>query len=272
MDKWLKRIWFVNGVLVLIVTLLFLSDRVQKYLQSGPRPVGPLVGESIKDARKDSLAIQDIVTTIPRRIGATAYTYVTLISKDLEKAINISAYLEAESAGKRGPSPMALVRVVPESEERNSLSGNGTINLAFISDDGSDIRLVTQQKACVVRADIPQPGDTLQKFILYRIVFHDTNGDGRLTDRDESGLYISDLNGLNLRPVTPDSIIVRELVKSFRRDKLVFRGQSRPHDPSIPQRDWREQVYTYDLRTGNLAELLPDERVLNLARKILWGK
>ncbi len=270
MDKWLKRIWLVNGVLVLVVTVFFLSDRIQNYLHSrASRSVGPLVGERVKEARKDSLAIQDIVTTIPRRIGATSYTYVALISKDLERAINISAYLEAESAGERGPS---LMQIVAESEERNSLYSAGTINLAFISDDGSDIRLLTQQKACVVRADIPQPGDTLQRFILYRIVFHDTNGDGRLTDRDESALYISDLSGQNLHRVAPDSIVVRELVKSFRRGKLVFRGQLRPQDSSIPQKDWPEQVYTYDLRTGSLTELLPNEKVLDLARKILWGQ
>jgi hypothetical protein len=269
MDKWLKRIWLVNGLLVLIVTVLFLSDRIQNYWASrASRPVGPLVGERLKEARKDSLAIQDIITTIPRRIGATSYTYVALISKDLERAINISAYMEAESAENRGP---ALMRIMTESEEQNSLYSAGTINLAFISDDGSDTRLLTQQKAYVVRADIPRPGDTLQKFILYRIVFHDTNGDGRLTDRDEARLYISDLSGHNLRPVTPDSIVVRELVKSFRRGKLIFRGQSRPHDPTIPQKDWREQVYTYDLGSGNLAELLPDEKVLDLARKILWA-
>jgi hypothetical protein len=268
MDKWLKRIWLVNGILIMAVATLSLSDRVQDLFRSrGYRPTGPLVGDRAKALRDDTLAIQDIITTMPCRIGQTSYTYVALVSKDLQHAIYIKDYLDAQSGPDRGA---MLTRPAIEEDERSSLHSPGTINLAFMSDDRSDMRLLTQRKACVAQADIPPPGDTLQKFILYRIVLDDTDGDGRLTNRDRSTLCISDLSGHNLKQVAPDSIIVRELVKSFRGGKLVFRGQIRPLNSSIVEDDWPEQIYTYDVRTGTLAELLPNEEVLNLARRILW--
>ncbi len=270
MDKWLKRIWFVNGILVLIAASFAISDRIQAFFPSRTyRPTGPIVGEQASALRKDSLAIQDIVTTIPRRIGLSSYSYVALISKDLQRTIDIRGFMEAQS----NVEPRFLqVRIVTEEEERSSIGSSGAINIAFVKDDGSDTRLLTMQKACIVQADIPPKGDTLQKYILYRIVFHDTDGDGRLTNRDQSALYISDLSGHNLRAVTPDSVVVRELVKSFRRGKLVFRGQVRPMESSRPVEDWPEQIYTYDVQTSRLAPLLPDENVLALARRILWTR
>lgn len=270
MDKWLKRIWLVNGILLLFALTVGISDRIQSYLHSrSARTTGPFVGQKLQDARSDSLALQDIMTTIPRRIGSTSYSFVALVSKDLERAINLRAYEQDQPA-----SEIRLLRYsdVTEAAERNSLYGPGTVNLAFLSDDGSDIRLLTQQRACITSADIPQAGDTVQQFILYRIVFKDTNGDGRLTDRDQTELYISDISGRNLRRVAPESLAVQELVKSFRQRKLIIRAQVRPGDPSVPRADWREQVCTYSWTTGAFTQLLPDKQVLDLARRILWGQ
>jgi hypothetical protein len=246
----------------MIASIFYISDRVQYYFQYNSRPnYGPIVGKRLNDAKKDSLITQDIYTSIPRRIGKTNYSYVEIISKDLEKAIRISAFSDDE----RGISEM---RAISESEERSWLSP-GVTNIAFVNDNGKDTRLLIDNKCSIIRADIPLYGDTLQKYIIYRIVFSDSDGDGRLTYHDESNLFISDLNGLKLRQICPDSISVSQLIKSFRRNKIIFRGLYKPKDISIPKNDWRDQIFTYDLQKDTLELLLPNKTVLDLARRLL---
>lgn len=261
MDKWLKRIWFLNGIIIMIASVLFISEHIRFPRQYQERPAGPIVGERLETVKKDSMVTQDIYTSIPRRIGKSSFSYVEIVSKDLVKAIRLSAFMDQSS----GPSEL---RAVSESEERSMLS-QGVINIAFIHDNGNDTRLLINKKCSIIRADIPEYGDTIQKYIIYRIVFDDSDGDGRLTYRDESRLWMSDLNGLNMRQICPDSISVRDLVKSFRRNKIIFRGQWKPKDITIPEHDWPEQVFAYDLQKGTLEQILPNKTVLDLARKLL---
>ncbi len=245
----------------MIASVMYISEHVRFSRQNDTRFDGPIVGKKLEAVKKDSLITQDIYTSIPRRIGKSNFSYVEIISKDLERSIRLSAYMDYDGR----PSEM---RAISESEETSRLS-QGVINIAFIHDNGNDTRLLINKKCSIISADVPHYGNTLQKYIIYRIVFTDSDGDGRLTYRDESSLFISDVNGLRMRQICPDSISVRELIKSFRRNKIIFRGQFKPKDLTLPKNDWPDQIFAYDLQKDTLEYLLPNKSVLDLARKLL---
>ncbi len=265
MDKWLRIIWLVNGILLLIMFGSGLKDTIEGWIpRGGGEPSGPIVGKELEKAKADTLALQDIVSTVPERIGRTHYSYLSLAAKDLAKPSGMPKYSE-----KGYSEAVKYSRPSGASDEIIFNSYDEAINIIFLSDDGSDMRLLLREKGAVVSTDIPSSDDTAQSYNLYQIVFRDTNGDGRLTSEDRSILYISDLDGRNLRPLLPDSVDAKRVVRSFRDDEIFIMCQIRPRDPKVPESDWREIIYRYDVLAQKLSTILPDDRLMNEARRIL---
>jgi hypothetical protein len=268
MDKWMKRIWFVNGILILIFFGWMLVEDIGSHLPGHkykPPAGGPMVGDKLEKAKADTLALQDITSSWPSRIGKTKYCYISLWTKDLTTPVRLPKPSDRSSGG-------VNYCIAIQKDELNVVPNNEAVNLIFMSDDGSDVRLLLNEKGAIVRSDIPTSEDTSQSFNLYRIVFRDTNGDGRLTSDDQSTPYISDLDGRNLRPLTPDSVVAGGVVRSFRKDEVFISGQIRSKDPKVPEADWVEINFKYNVRTGKLSSILPDDRLLNEARRILQTK
>lgn len=86
MDKWLKRIWLVNGVVGFIAAALFIYGWVRTSTSRPPSGYftnGPYVGENLDKAIRDSLELQDIALTLPRQVGTSPYRFIQLRVKDL---------------------------------------------------------------------------------------------------------------------------------------------------------------------------------------------
>lgn len=265
LNRWLRRLWLVNGIIVLIGGSVFTVQLIQSYFRTRPEERGPMVGERLEKAISDSLSQQDISLTLPRSIGITPYRFIQVTAKDLTTPVRIMKY-SALSA------PPSEIRIPDYSYENNVLSEGGTINLLFLKADGSELRLLLDKKGFVASADIPNERDSTQNFNVYRLVFYDTDGDGRLTRLDRSDLYCSDLNGCNLRQVTNDSIRIVRYTKSLRENKLYIQAKVRPADTKIPEADWSERIFVYDVKSSQLAPFVAEEGVLKKVREMLWSK
>ena len=214
-------------------------------------------------AKADTIALQDITTTVPERIGRTSYSYVALGAKDLAKAARM---LETGDEMREALFEPPLLRELAYQEN------DGAINIIFMSDDGSDVRLLLKEKAALVGIDIPSARDTTRSFNLYRIVFRDTDGDGRLTALDRWVPYVSDLDGRNLQPIAPDSVDALRMFESFRKDEMFVIARIRPRDPRVPESDREQIVCTYDVHARKLSPVLTNDSLLREARKILQTK
>lgn len=266
MDKWLRIIWLVNGIALLILFGSVLKEAIESWLPNERRtPRGPIVGGQLEKAKADTVALQDIRSTIPWRIGRTNYSYITLSARDLTKPVPVRQYAPRSAAVK-------FRSFDGEFDDREALSDDDAINIIFMSDDGTDVRLLLHEKGAIVGTDIPSSDDSTRCFSIYRIVFRDTDGDGRLTSADREMLYISDLDGRNLRPLLPDSVDVKRAVGSFRDNEIFVVCAIRSRDPKVPKSDWGEIIYRYDALSQKLSPLLPDDKLMNEARRILQTK
>lgn len=81
-------------------------------------------------------------------------------------------------------------------------------NIIFYRKQDGASHLLLNKKALITSFDFldnKQSGKPPTKFLLYRIIEKDTNGDKKLTSEDATIGYISDLAGKNLRQITPNN-------------------------------------------------------------------
>ncbi len=263
MDKWLKRVWLVNGFLVFIVACWWIWQSVWALFPPSydNPPEGPIVGAKLENAMRDTLVLQDISMTMPRQVGRTDYRFVQIKVKELTAPTSVVTLTYAELG----------LPDFPEYREYNSLEGGSAVNLVFMKADGSGAHLLLKRKALITFADIPSKEDTLQDVIVYRMVFRDTNGDGRLTDQDHSEFLVSTLNGEDLRQLsTPDFIVTRfKLLPG--KNTLVLLARVRPGKKQLNVADWPQELFSYNLNTNAEAPLVQDTLLMK-ARQLLWGE
>jgi hypothetical protein len=98
-------------------------------------------------------------------------------------------------------------------------TGEGAIvNLAFL-DAGGGVRLLLDRPAYIRRVAFPghedgelESADTTRRlrWFVYEMALRDTDGDGALGEEDRRSLYVSGLDGRNLRQVLPDGYELRD--------------------------------------------------------------
>ena len=119
MDKWLKRLWFLTSIVVLVAAVLFIIERVDSYFKRRYRPRGPIVGEKLDKAISDTLALQDISMRLPRRVGNTQYRFIEITAKDLTTPRRIVEHF-VESSEPR----VAKMQILSYADERSVLGKN----------------------------------------------------------------------------------------------------------------------------------------------------
>jgi len=242
MDRWFKRIWITNGVLI-FVGLVILAVAFTVNSLPKKRFHSPDTGPKLAAVVEDSLATQDISLALPRRIGNSDIVFVEIGVKDLEQPREITI----------------------------GMAPSRSINLLFCRRDGSQARLLLDRKAFVVGIDIPTERDTSRTYNLYEIVFEDTDEDGRLTHRDRPRLFGSKLDGSGLTQVLPDSLHCGR-----------YRFQENGTGLVLVVREWRpglqrsedepEQLLVYDLQTNELRPFMENASLIERARRILWDQ
>jgi len=255
-----RWIWFFNGIFILIVALLVIYIMIEELVEdkssSGHRyEKGPIVGEELEKARMDSLALQDLVVSLPQDIYYSDYDCLLLRSEDLEEPVSYGQSLPAFCSFEP-----------PSYNVRDDL-----VNILFYRrSDYSDPHLLLSEKANIVLLDIPfMKSDSLQNFILYGIVTEDSNGDGRLNSEDHTDLFLSDLSGNNLRSITDEEVYLVDYAIDIMHEQIVFKTQKKLSGETTGQ-PRVENILIYNLKQEKISRPLNIQKFVNRARELVW--
>ena len=181
MDRWLKRLWMVNGVLLLVLLVFGIGAFLVTWLSGAFGSKNAVLAPN--PTRGAAVKPRAVRYSPPRPIWGT------------KTRIVIVRY------GKRQQGAEPGFRSFASDEYRDE--DGPVVNLLFLSGTAPG-RVLLDKPAYVDDFDYPRSKeDSLQHWVTYRIAFEDTNADGRLDSDDRGDLYVSDLDGSNLRRVLP---------------------------------------------------------------------
>lgn len=164
-----------------------------------------------------------------------------------------------------------------EPEDGYGLSGGGyaasgryrsdvVANVAFL--DAAGARLLLDRPAFIGRIHYPRNAESVQRWIEYTLALDDTNRDGRLDSRDRLVLYVSDLEGRNLRPVLRPPLRLRSTRALDARRMLVYALEP-PAGQEVSEDRMRQRAFIYDVASGRLSPHAGLDSVAERAGRIL---
>lgn len=130
-------------------------------------------------------------------------------------------------------------------------------NAVFIDDAGARVLLDRPAYISSVRYPSehrqgPNAADSLQTWITYVMALDDSNGDGKLDSRDDAGLYVTDLEGRNLRPVLRPPLRLHGYQAMEGGRMLVYALEPPPGRP-VDERRMPQRAFVYDVASGRLS-------------------
>lgn len=194
-DKFLKILWLINGLLILVLVGYLLTELISKEKQKRDRVDNEaMVGVPLEEAKNRGVALQGLKYDAPEQIGNTDISLLLISSMTYEQEKELKGI--ASMAGDI------------------SYSAFNCINVVFLDTNYNVIRKLLDKKASI--SDLKVPGrygrrdesDTLYKNIAYKIGFEDNNKDNLLSEKDNQDLFISDLDGSNLKRITEELDII----------------------------------------------------------------
>jgi hypothetical protein len=130
--------------------------------------------------------------------------------------------------------------------------GHSLVNVMFLSGDSA--RLLLDRAAYIRSMSYPERSDSLRGWIAYEVATMDTNGDGRLDERDGLNLAISDVEGRGFRMVLPPDIRLDAFHILDRNTVLVYAfGEAGPRRGRSDSR--RQLVFRYNVSAGELLDV-----------------
>lgn len=241
LDRSLRVIWLLIGILLL---LFLLAGSVMVATQL----IGNLgAGESAVRVASQAQAPRDEPRAVrfgaPQTIRGTA---TRVASVEYGRAHEPDSYGLSGSGGYREP---ALV------------------NLIFL--DGEGARLLLDRPAFIADWQGPPADGAARSWIAYRIALEDANGDGRLDGRDPAALYVTDLEGRNLRPVIRPPLRVKDYRALDASRMLVYALEPPAGQPNVAEERWRQRAFIYDVTSGTLSPHAALDSAAARARQIL---
>lgn len=241
-----KKIWLINGILVLIIILYLLyriGDAIYLEYFAEISHGGVIVGEERAKAKTQGVELQTIRYSKPTKLLNTDYKLIIIDQTDYE----------------------IPRKVLEMAKSANDFRYGVTINAILFNEEKDDYKLILDKVACIKQLNAPTwKGDSLQHYILYDIAFHDTNNDGKINEKDEGVLFISELDGTDFTKIIPDSLKMISYNETEKRDRIEIACLQRPHDKDIPEEHWEQVTCYYDL---SKKELIIDSKLNTLIEK-----
>lgn len=234
-DRWLKRVWMVNGVLLLILCVFGVGAFVVEWLSgafSGKNAV--MAPDTTGNAVVRPRAVR---FSPPQRIWGTSTRIVVV----------------RYGKGQQGTEFGSVARL--SGSESYLYSGgraeNGPmVNLLFLDGTGPG-RVLLDRPAYVSWFDYPRDSSDAQvRWITYHIAFEDTNADGQLDSEDHDDLYVSDLDGRNLRRVLPAGMRLLDAEPLGDGRHLTVTALEVPKDWRGSDDELPQRAFLYDVRSG----------------------
>lgn len=199
-NKFMRIIWDINGVIILMVLLYLSGQFVKEWLEeSSDDSPEVIVGDKLEEAKSEGLILQglEVFSPIPI-VGSIGYLVpVSVKTYDVARQETITADLAMAS------------RVSFDYDAGDFGSRYGLINVVFLDNNLEPVEQLLKTKGFIRRFQFPQLYGSLEErkknFIpinSYLICLKDSNGDGAINDNDDADLYISGLSGEDLTQVT----------------------------------------------------------------------
>ncbi len=249
LDRWLKRLWAVNGVLLLALLVLGTGTLVigwasglfshnQAVVAPDSTPHGAATARAVRFSP-------------PRRIwGTTTRLVIVHYGKRAQTAPSLGSMELSGYSGGEDTGPM--------------------VNLLFLGPSGAPGRVLFDGPAYIAQIDYPQSkGDSLERWITYRVALEDTNGDGRLDSDDHETLWVSDLDGANLRRVLPAGMRLLNAADAGDGRHLVVTALEVPAGWRGSDNELRQRAFLYDVRAGTTVPYTALDSLVQRAARIV---
>ena len=261
-DRLLKRVWLVNGFLVLALLVLgggaILVALVSEWRgESRAAVAAPAAGTAARDAQPRAVRFD-----APLRVRGTE-TRIVLVR-------NGAGYQTT---------PMAPVGGFAASKSYASREDGPLVNVIFLPPGNAPGRLLFDRRAFIKEVSYPGESygraDSLQTWISYEVALDDTDGNGQLDDEDLTALFVSDLDGKNLRRVLPAGWQLRAHQPLGDGHTIVVTALQAP--AGADARDWKEheapeRAFLYDVPSGQLRPFAALDSLAAQAGALLGGK
>jgi hypothetical protein len=220
-DRALRAIWLAIGVLLLGFLLVFAGVAVTGWVRTmGADEAAVRVARESGQPREEARAVR---VGMPDSIrGGTAM--IAMVG-------NGQAYQGRYRGDKEQP----------------------PVNVVFLDDQGA--RLLLDRPAYIGEVRYPRPRDpspsASQNWISYQVAMEDGNGNGQLDDRDPRSLYVTDLEGRNLRPVIRPPMRLLEY-QAVGPGRILIYALEPPQGQQVAEERMRQRAFVYEMATGKL--------------------
>jgi hypothetical protein len=256
-DRFVRNIWAVNGVIFLgffvvsfgFAAVIFIADRFDNTDYTDEL----IVGEDIEEAKKKGLILQGISYGSLVKLRGSEFYILPISAKTYEE-----------------PKPKTLLGNSYEDAATIRIDGRTAINVLFLDSKFNVINTLTDKQIFISELNYPifQEYDTYtdsaQHHITYQIAIADSDNDGTINFSDNDDLYISELDGSNLRQVTKNVDVIEYSFPN--RNQILIAYKTR-----TDERDEYKRVFyaIYSIKENKLEELKSIEKALDNVRTIL---
>ena len=150
----------------------------------------------------------------------------------------------------------------------SSVGVGSEVNVMFVDDAG--VRLLLDRPAHIREVSYPRPGatDAPRQWISYVLALDDTDRSGTLDGGDAFALYVTDLDGRNLRPVLSPPLRY-ESHQALGSTRILVYALEPPEGARVDVDRMRQRAFIYDLASGQLAPYAALESAAEQAGRIL---
>ncbi|MEX0720704.1 MAG: hypothetical protein WD059_08560 [Balneolaceae bacterium] len=242
-SKFIRAVWTFNAIaFAILLSIALLSEIPFNYLSSffaeEDHERGLIVGSKAEKASKLNVDLQHLMYDTPTRIDSTDFffTPVVVLDKDLPQSIKDDINSAAD---------MSIYMV------------GAAINILFFNKDRSQVRklltnngYIDEYSIGIGNYDYNTRNNKHLPFAIYKIALNDDNGDSRINEEDNAPYYLSDLDGTNLRQITPDSLDLSRAWFSDNYTEIYFDEVIEDKSSPLTYKNYYEKtriVYYYSL-------------------------
>lgn len=253
-NKFIKFLIILNGIMLPILVGFGIYRIVVEFFPSkNDFPDGIILGKEFEEAKKDSLALQGLKYYSPTDLynSKNKYLPISLLTYEEEKEI----YKTASLANDIGDALLKYVNVI-------FLDENYQVISSLLDKKASILEIEPQRKRYSYR---DEEIDTTVKYIAYLIAFEDSNKDEKLNSADYHNLYISTLDGKNLKRVTENINIERfEFINSNSQIFIKYTNRE-----NIREEHKKQRFAIYDIESSKFLNMSSIDKEIDNLEKII---
>ena len=252
-DRLFKRLWFINGIVLLLTLLVVLSAASMLWFGGRRGRSENIVAAPGKTGARDTRTIR---FDVPVRIRGTDLMMILVRNGS-------------------GFQPGSSSEIPPLGAYGSDRSNGPIVNVIFMSPTDGEARLLFDRPAYISGVSYPAlrgaGADSTQTWITYQAAFDDTNGDGELDGDDQRLLFVSDLDGRRLRPILPPGWWLSDFRPMGDRRSIAATAlqASAAGQTNWDSRTAIEQGFIFDVITGELKSLSSIDSLVARAGKLL---